>query len=147
MPLGLVQLVVQCLGHIRALRVAVWAHTPVFARLGLHADQGIDGWLDDVFHGRRDSQRLLLLQQLALELVAVVVIHLLVRAAAPNRLVLNLFQNVRELVWCHGLAHLGAVFGGIFVVHGVASQLPVGWWRWFVIFGGYAGWHDVHRLA
>ena len=61
--LGLVQLVVQHIGHVLAGWITVGRHTPVRARLGLIAAHRGDGRADDVLLGRRDAQLGLLAQQ------------------------------------------------------------------------------------
>ena len=61
--LGLVQLVVQHVGHVLAGWIAIGRHAPVRARLGLIAAHRSDGRADDVLLGRRDAQLGLLAQQ------------------------------------------------------------------------------------
>ncbi len=76
MSLGLIQPVVQRIGHILALRIAIRRHAPIGARLGLVAANSRNCRADHVFLGRRNAKLFQLLQQPGIQLIAIDVIRL-----------------------------------------------------------------------
>ena len=106
MSLGLVELVIDGISHILTIRVAIRSYSPVLARLDFQPAQRIDGRLNNVVHGGRNANSVQLLQQFAIQLVAVVVVHLLVHARAEWRLIVDFFDPLCELSQCHGLAEI-----------------------------------------
>ena len=92
MALGLVQLEVQRRGHVVAVLVAVGRDAPVCALAGLVAGHGNDGGTDQRFDGRRHAELLHALEDYAVKLVAVDVVHPLVGLRAPGGLVADLVE-------------------------------------------------------
>ena len=99
--LGLVELVVDRVGHVLAAQAAVGRHAPIRAGRRLIALDRPQRRPDLVFHGRRNSDLLHPAQEIAVELVAVRVIGLLVGPGPPFRLQLDLPHDVGVFVELH----------------------------------------------
>jgi len=96
MALGLIQPVVQRISHIVRLLVAVGDNAPIGARLGFHAEHGINGRPDQRFNSRRQAALLGLAHHIRVELITVVVVTLAVGLHAPIRLILTFLHPLRE---------------------------------------------------
>ena len=121
MAFGLVQLVVEGVGHVLAAWITIWRHAPVGARLCLEATDGRNRRLDDVLLGRRNAELGLLAQQIRVQLVAVGIVGFLVGVDAPWRLRDGLADDRGELV--DGQRNVGAVSD---VVGGVRDRVHFG---------------------
>ena len=118
MALGLIESVVQGVGDILALRVAIGRNAPIGSGLGFIAAHRSNRRTNDVFLGRRDSNFAQALQQCRIQLIAIDVIGLPVSIHAPRRLVDDLVNDRRVFCNGHCLAKVGG-FWGLVVLHGV----------------------------
>ena len=114
LALGLVQFDVERVCHILAARLAVGRDTPVRARGLLVARERAQCGPDAILNGRRNALLLHSVQQLGVQLLAVRIVHLLVRRDAPWRLLVHLAQPFRVFVERHlALTHAQIIIRGV----------------------------------
>ena len=109
---------------VGAVVVVLGAHAPVAARLGLHAQHGIDRGLDEVGDEGRLAALFEFFDGFAGKLVAVVVVGGAVCLASPVGLVLDLAQELLDLI--AGQRGIGEIFGhagvgGLFADHDIGA--------------------------